>query len=80
MRAGSSISVAHWPSSRNRAVVELLERLALAHFAGDLADEQDQRRGVLVAMCMPADALVAPGPRVTKHMPGRPVALPPPPP
>ena len=27
-------------------------------------------------MCMPGDALVAPGPRVTKQMPGRPVALP----
>ena len=29
-----------------------------------------------LAMWMPADALVAPGPRVTKQMPGRPVALP----
>ena len=28
------------------------------------------------AMWMPAEALVAPGPRVTKQMPGRPVALP----
>jgi hypothetical protein len=28
------------------------------------------------AMWMPGDALVAPGPRVTKQMPGRPVALP----
>src|ERR1700676_5202979 len=28
------------------------------------------------AMWMPADALVAPGPRVTKQMPGRPVTLP----
>ena len=27
-------------------------------------------------MWMPAEALVAPGPRVTKQMPGRPVALP----
>ena len=29
-----------------------------------------------LAMWMPAEALVAPGPRVTKQMPGRPVALP----
>ena len=28
------------------------------------------------AMCTPALALVAPGPRVTKQMPGRPVSLP----
>jgi hypothetical protein len=28
------------------------------------------------AIWMPADALVAPGPRVTKQMPGRPVVLP----
>ena len=28
------------------------------------------------AMCTPADALVAPGPRVTKQMPGWPVSLP----
>ena len=28
------------------------------------------------AMWMPAEALVAPGPRVTKQTPGRPVALP----
>ena len=27
-------------------------------------------------MWMPAEALVAPGPRVTKQMPGRPVTLP----
>ena len=29
-----------------------------------------------MAMCTPAAALVAPGPRVTKHTPGRPVSLP----
>jgi hypothetical protein len=28
-------------------VIELLKRLALAHLARDLADEQDQRRGIL---------------------------------
>jgi hypothetical protein len=28
------------------------------------------------AMCRPGEALVAPGPRVTKQMPGRPVSLP----
>ena len=28
------------------------------------------------AICTPGEALVAPGPRVTKHTPGRPVALP----
>ncbi len=29
-----------------------------------------------MAIWMPADALVAPGPRVTKHTPGFPVTLP----
>ena len=33
--------------AEHRAVVELLERLALAHLARDLADEHDQRRGIL---------------------------------
>ena len=33
--------------AEHRAVVELLERLALAHVARDLADEQDHRRGIL---------------------------------
>ena len=48
MRAGSSISVAHLAMrAEHRAIVELLERLALAHVARDLADEQDHRRGVL---------------------------------
>ncbi|EWS62423.1 hypothetical protein Y695_04349 [Hydrogenophaga sp. T4] len=28
------------------------------------------------AVCRPMEALVAPGPRVTKQMPGRPVSLP----
>ena len=31
----------------HRAVIELLERLALAHVARDLPDEQDQRGGIL---------------------------------
>ena len=49
MRAGSSISVTHLAIEPiDRAVVELLERLALAHVAPDLADEQDQRGGVLL--------------------------------
>ena len=30
------------------AVVDLLERLAFHHLAGDLADQQDQRRRVLI--------------------------------
>ena len=33
--------------AEHRAVVELLERLALAHFTRDLADEQDHRRRIL---------------------------------
>ena len=33
--------------AEHRAVVELLERLALAHVARDLADEQDHRRRIL---------------------------------
>ena len=33
------------------AVVEFLERLALAHVARDLADEQDHRRRILLARC-----------------------------
>ena len=34
--------------AEHRAVVELLERLALAHVARDLADEQDHRRRILL--------------------------------
>ena len=33
--------------AEHRAVVEFLERLALAHMAPDLADEHDHRRGIL---------------------------------
>ncbi len=48
MRAGSSISVAHLAiDAEHRAVIELLEGLALAHVARDLADEQDQRGRIL---------------------------------
>jgi hypothetical protein len=60
----------------NGAVIELLECLAVAHVAADLADEHDHRRGILARDMDPADALLAPGPRVTKQMPGRPVILP----
>ena len=58
------------------AIVHLLEGFALAHAALDLAHEQDHGRGVLLAMCTPASALEAPGPRVTIQMPGSPVSLP----
>ena len=34
--------------AEHRAVVEFLKRLALAHVARDLADEQDHRRGILL--------------------------------
>ena len=34
--------------AEHRAVVELLERLAVAHLARDLADEHDHRRGILL--------------------------------
>jgi hypothetical protein len=59
-------------------VVDFLEALAVDRArAVDLADEQDHRRRILGrAMCRPGDALVAPGPRVTKQMPGLPVSLP----
>ena len=62
--------------AEHRAVVDLLERLALAHAARDLADEQDHRRRILLGDVDAGEALVAPGPRVTKQMPGRPVSLP----
>jgi len=47
MRAGSSISVTHLAIEPNTAIVELLERLALAHLARDLADEQNHWRRIL---------------------------------
>ena len=34
-------------AAEHRAVIEFLERLALAHVAADLADEHDHRRGIL---------------------------------
>ena len=43
--------------------------------AAHLPDEQDYRRSPERG-AMPMEALVAPGPRVTKHSPGRPVILP----
>ena len=49
MRAGSSISVVHLVMrAEHRAVIDLLERLALAHLTRDLSDEHDQRRGILL--------------------------------
>ena len=45
MRAASSISTAHLAMPPKKLlVVDLLQRLALADAAGDLADEQDHRR------------------------------------
>ena len=58
-------------------VVDFLEGLAVALVAGHLADEQDHRRASPGRRCAaPTLALVAPGPRVTKQMPGRPLSLP----
>jgi hypothetical protein len=57
-------------------VVDLLKCLTLNDVTTDLADEQNHRRRVLKAVCTPMLALVAPGPRVTKQIPGRPVSLP----
>ena len=63
--------------AEHRAVIEFLERLAVAHVraptwpTNTIIGVESWR-----AIWMPAEALVAPGPRVTKQMPGRPVALP----
>jgi len=64
MRAGSSISVTHLAIEPNTAIVELLERLALAHLARDLADEQIIGVEFWRATCRPDAALVASGPQV----------------
>ena len=77
-RAGSSTSVDPLGDvAEHLAVVDLLERLAAAHRARDLADQAGSS-GVESwrAMWTPWQALVAPGPRVTIAMPGRPVSLP----
>ena len=56
-------------------VVELLPRLPPAKRARHLADEEEHRRRVLPAVCTPTAACVAPGPRVTRQMPGPPGEL-----
>ena len=49
MRAGSSISHTHFGDrAEEGAIVHLLKRAAPAHGALDLADEQDQRRGIVL--------------------------------
>ena len=59
------------------AVVDLLECLALAHAARRSARRTGSSASESWLRDMQAgDALVAPGPRVTKQMPGRPVSLP----
>ena len=76
-RAASSISTTHLAIvAEEGLVVDFLEGLALAHAALDLADEQDHRRRILGGDMDAVLALVAPGPRVTKQMPGLPVSLP----
>jgi hypothetical protein len=58
-------------------VIDLLERLAIPHPPGDLADEQDHRRRILAGdVHAGGRRWWRPGPRVTKQMPGRPVSLP----
>ena len=44
--------------------------------AAEILVDQLQIHGVRHVFCVPGEALVAPGPRVTKQTPGRPVALP----
>jgi hypothetical protein len=64
------------PGPEHLPVVDLLERLAVALAARDLADEEIIGVESWNAVCTPIAALLAPGPRVTKHRPGRPVSLP----
>ena len=48
--------------SEHRAIVELLEGLALAHFTCNLADEQDHRRGILARDVQPRRRVGGAGP------------------
>ena len=78
MRSALSICATHLAiGAEHAAVVDLLEGLALDHLA-----RRPGRSSRIIgveswnAVCMPTAAFVAPGPRVTKQMPGRPVSLP----
>ena len=76
MRAGSSISVAHLAMPPNTARKSSSWNASRSRISrptwptNTIIGEES-----CMATWMPAEALVAPGPRVTKQMPGRPVTL-----
>ncbi len=77
MRAASLISVAHLVIEPNTAGKSISwnasrSRISRATWPTNMMSGVESWR----AMWMPCAALVAPGPRVVKQMPGRPVALP----
>jgi hypothetical protein len=61
MRSTLSICVTHGDAAEHLAVIDFLERAATDEILLDLADEQDHRRGISLAVCTPLLACVAPG-------------------
>jgi hypothetical protein len=77
MRAGSSIRSAHFAIGREERGKSISWKPSRPRIgARDIADEQDHRLRILERDMDPMLALVAPGPRVTKATPGRPVIEP----
>ena len=62
--------------AEKRAIVHFLERAAPQHARSTWPMNRIIGAESCSAMCIPCAALVAPGPRVTKQIPGRPVSRP----